>query len=168
MKNRIVNLNTAVVEPLPAAMAPQGPAKDRYDPRVAMVGALAGAAKLGFNLIALSPGKRAFPFHSHRTNEEAFLVLSGRGEVRLGGERRAIVAGDLICAPAGGPETAHQIINSSDEELRYLAIGTRETPDVIEYPDTGKFRVLDVPRGEDQGFDAHRGTGPSVGYWDGE
>lgn len=168
MQNRVVNVNTAVAEPLPEAMAPQGRARERYAPQVAMLSALVGATKLGFNLIVLAPGKRAFPFHSHRTNEEAFLVLSGRGEIRLGAARHAIVAGDLIAAPAGGRETAHQIINTGEGELRYLAIGTRETPDVIEYPDTGKFRVIDVPRGEDGGFDVHREVGPSAGYWDGE
>lgn len=167
MSTRIINVNVTPVEPLPAAIAPRGPARERYGPRVAMLGALVGAEKLGCNLIVLAPGMRAFPFHSHRTNEEAFFVLSGDGQIRMGSKIHAIRSGDLISAPAGGPETAHQIINTGDVELRYLAFSTRETPDVIEYPDTAKFRVIDIPRG-DSGFDAHRSSGPSIDYWDGE
>jgi uncharacterized cupin superfamily protein len=43
-----------------------------------------GAQKLGYNLTVVPPGKRAFPFHSHRVNEEMFFVLEGEGEVRIG------------------------------------------------------------------------------------
>lgn len=168
MKSQIVNLATAALAPLPPGMAPQGSALDHYDPRVAMLGLQVGAEKLGYNLIALPPGKRGFPFHSHRTNEEAFLVIVGTGEVRLGSGRFPIGPGDLISAPAGGPETAHQIINTGSQELRYLAISTRETPDVIEYPDTGKFRVLDIGRRGGDGFDAMRAPAPSADYWEGE
>jgi len=168
MTTRIVNLNAAEPAPLPAPHGPEGPALNRYAPRVAMLGPQIGAEKLGCNLIALAPGKRGFPFHSHRANEELFLILSGSGEVRLGAERRPIAAGDLIGAPAGGPASAHQIVNTGSGELRYLAIGTRESPDVIEYPDTGKFRVLDIPRGGEAGFDAIHGPGGPAGYWDGE
>jgi uncharacterized cupin superfamily protein len=133
-----------------------------------MLGLQLGAEKLGYNLIALPPGKRGFPFHSHRNNEEVFLVISGIGEVRLGDQRHPIGPGDLIAAPAGGPDTAHQIANTGQAELRYLAISTRETPDVIEYPDTGKFRVLDIGRGGDNGFDAMRAPGDAADYWQGE
>lgn len=168
MTSRIVNLNAAEPAPLPAPHGPEGPARERYAPRVAMLGPQIGAEALGCNLIALAPGKRGFPFHSHRTNEELFLVLSGTGEVRLGAERHPIAAGDLIGAPAGGPDSAHQIINTGEVELRYLAIGTRQSPDLIEYPDTGKFRVLDIGRGGDAGFDAIQGPAGAAGYWDGE
>ena len=48
----------------------------------------------------------------------------------------------MIAAPAGGPETAHQIVNTSDGELRYLAVSTMLEPEVIGYPDSGKFGVF--------------------------
>lgn len=164
----IVNLSACDVAPLPAGIAPTGEATERYAPQVAMVGYQLGTERLGFNLIALAPGKRAFPFHSHRTNEEAFLVLAGSGEVRIGEARHPIREGDLIAAKAGGPETAHQIINTGDVELRYLAISTREVPDLIQYPDTGKFRVIDPPRGGDPGFDVLYGRDGPSDYWKGE
>ena len=42
----------------------------------------------------------------------------------------------------GGPETAHQIVNPSDAELRHLAVSTKISPELAEYPDSGKFGVL--------------------------
>ena len=34
-----------------------------------------GAEKLGYNMVTLSPGKTAFPYHFHRANEEAFFAM---------------------------------------------------------------------------------------------
>jgi uncharacterized cupin superfamily protein len=49
-------------------------------------------------------------------------------------------AGDVIATPI---RTAHQIINTSDAELRYLAISTMMIePDIAEYPDSGKRLML--------------------------
>jgi uncharacterized cupin superfamily protein len=121
-----------------------------------------GAQKLGYNVTAVPPGKRAFPFHAHRVNEEMFFVLEGSGEVRMGATRHPIKKGDFIACPAGGPETAHQIINTGTTELRYLAVSTKMSPELVEYPDSKKMgvaadgtRVLFRPDG-------------SVGYWDDE
>ena len=165
MHPQIVNLDQVELPPLPPGAAPTGSAAERYGPRVAMLGRQIGARALGYNLIALAPGLRGFPFHSHRANEEAFLILSGQGEVRLGDQRHPIVAGDLIAAPAGGPDSAHQIINTGAVELRYLALSTRLPLDIIDYPDTGKYRALDEASG---GFDVIGRHGGAVGYWDGE
>ena len=35
-----------------------------------------------------------------------------------------------MACPAGGPESAHQIINCGDEELRYLAVSTQRAPEI--------------------------------------
>ncbi|MFZ1990157.1 MAG: cupin domain-containing protein, partial [Alphaproteobacteria bacterium] len=81
-----------------------------------------GAQKLGYGLVVLPPGKRGWPAHSHRVNEEAFFILEGQGEVRIGKETYPVKKGDFIANPPGGPETAHQIRNtSSAHELRYIA-----------------------------------------------
>jgi hypothetical protein len=58
-------------------------------------------------------------------------------------ERYPVRPGDVALCPAGGAETAHQLINTSaSDELRYLAISTMNEPDVAEYPDSNKFAVL--------------------------
>ncbi len=126
------------------------------------VGPLIGAQKLGYNVTVVPPGKRAFPFHNHQVNEEMFFILEGSGEVRIGDERYAIEKGDFIACPTGGPELAHQIINTSSEELRYLAVSTKQTPEIAEYPDSNKFGILT----EKMRFIGR--VEESLGYWDGE
>ena len=115
---------------------------DRYEARLASLAPLIGARKLGARLCVLPPGKAAWPFHAHLVNEEMVVVLSGAGCLRLGAERHPIKAGDVISLVAGNADSAHQIINDSSEDLRYLAISTMEQPEVCLYPDTDKFGVL--------------------------
>jgi uncharacterized cupin superfamily protein len=131
-----------------------------------------GAQKLGYNVTAVPPGKRAFPFHNHRVNEEMFFILEGTGEVRIGEAVHPIRAGDVIACPPGGKETAHQIVNSGAAELKYLAVSTRLSPDIAEYPDSGKFGVLaEFPAeagGKPQAFRFVGRESIAVPYWDGE
>ena len=119
----------------------------------------------------MPPGKRAFPFHNHRANEEMFFVLSGSGEIRIGSDVHPIRAGDVIACPAGGPETAHQIINTGTEELRYLAVSTKMSPEIAEYPDTGKFGITAQyqagPDGQPRMFMFVGREDQSLDYWEG-
>jgi uncharacterized cupin superfamily protein len=115
---------------------------ETYEARVGAIAPRIGAQKLGYNLTVLAPGKRGFPRHNHRVNEEMFFVIEGEGEVRIGDERHPIRAGDVIACPPGGPETAHQIVNTSSRELRYLAVSTKLSPEIVDYPDSGKFGIL--------------------------
>jgi len=172
MHPRILNLNQVDLESLPEALAPTGDTAARYQQRMARVGQQLGAQKLGYRLYVLEPGMRGSPFHSHRVNEEMFYVLAGEGEIRLGADRFPIRAGDVIACPPGGPETAHQIINSSNAELRYLAVSTQQSPEICEYPDSGKYAVMDDfkvdAEGNASGFVAIARPGDGVDYWDGE
>ncbi len=100
-----------------------------------------------------------------------FLVLEGQGEVRIGQETFPIKKGDVIAHPPGGTETAHQIVNTSNAELKYLAVSTVATPEICDYPDSGKFAVMQVQAGPDGKpkfwrFAARDGTG--LNYFDGE
>jgi len=113
-----------------------------FEAQMGAIAPLLGAKKLGCRLTVLPPGKKAFPFHSHYVNEELFLVLEGEGTLRLGDRHIPLRPYDVVCCPPGGPETAHQIINTSEGNLRYLCISTMEQPDVMEYPDSGKFGVF--------------------------
>ena len=115
---------------------------DRFAARFGLISRKLGSRGLGYNLTVVPAGKRAFPFHSHRVNDEMFFVVSGRGEVRIGEHRWSIREGDVIACPPGGPETAHQIINNSDSELKYLAVSTTVSPEVAEYPDSDKVGVI--------------------------
>jgi uncharacterized cupin superfamily protein len=146
-------------------------AKEHYQAKLGDVGRRLGAQKLGYNLTVVPARKQAFPMHNHRANEEMFFILAGEGEFRIGRERHTIRAGDVICCPPGGPETAHQIINTSDTELKYLAVSTRITPEIAEYPESGKFGVYGEfhdADGKPKPFRFIGRDGNAVDYWDGE
>lgn len=172
MPKPVINVDELEFKPRPEAMRATGPAADVFDARVAQVSSRIGARKLGFNVTAVPAGKVAFPFHSHRANEELFFVLQGSGVVRMGNDTYPIRQGDFIACPPGGLETAHQIRNTGNEELRYVAISTLVYPELAEYPDSGKFGVYArVPGARPGSPGEFRYVGReslAVGYWDGE
>lgn len=172
MKKPIVNLDDAEFHSRPEARAPQGKAAATFDVRTAYISRQLGAERLGYNISAVPPGKAAYPFHSHRVNEEMFLVLSGSGEVRIGDETYAIREGDVIACPAGGPETAHQIRNNGSTDLRYLAVSTMLSPEICDYPDSEKFGVYAQLAAAEDGspkfFYFMGRDGMALDYWDGE
>jgi uncharacterized cupin superfamily protein len=140
--------------------------------RLGRIGPLIGAQKLGCVLHIVAAGQKAFPRHAHHTNEEMFFIVSGEGTYRLGEETFPIRAGDIVSAPAGDVSTAHQIVNISQGELRYLAFSTRLDPDVVEYPDSNKFAVASMVPPDKRLMGAKlmyigRREG-SLGYFDGE
>ena len=71
-----------------------------------------------------------------------FLILEGKGELRFGDQRYPIRKHDVIACPQGGPEVAHQIINTGTTTLRYLALSTMSEVDTCEYPDSGKILIV--------------------------
>lgn len=101
-----------------------------------------GARKLGYNLTELPPGKAQCPFHSHREEEEMFLVLEGQGELRFGDQRFKIRKHDVIACPTGDATVAHQIINTGTAPLRYLALSNLSDTEICEYPDSNKVGVF--------------------------
>ena len=117
---------------------------EQFVAKLGRVGALIGAQKLGCQLHIVPAGKKAFPRHNHHANEEMFYVVSGAGVYRHGDETYPIREGDVIGAVSGDVATAHQIVNTSEGELNYLAFSTRIDPDVMEYPDSSKFTVASM------------------------
>ncbi|MET4698792.1 putative cupin superfamily protein [Constrictibacter sp. MBR-5] len=145
---------------------------DSFEARMAPVAAPAGARRLGARLVEVPPGKKAWPYHCHHANDEMFVILSGRGELRFGGQVHAVAAGDVVVCPSGGPETAHQIAALGPEPLRYLAVSTMNEPDVMEYPDSGKLTVFAgaAPGGDKAArrVALNVRTRDGVDYWEGE
>ena len=145
---------------------------DLYEARMASFAAALGARMLGGRLVVVPPGKRAWPFHGHHANEEMFVILSGTGRLRYADQDHALCAGDVALCPAKGAASAHQIINDGTADLRYLAISTMNEPDVIDYPDSGKFAVMAgaAPGGDkaSRSVDHVGRYADAVGYWDDE
>jgi uncharacterized cupin superfamily protein len=163
----VIALASVTLEPRPEAWRPSGAAAEKFHVERAPLGERLGLTKLGLNLTQVNPGRTAYPFHSHRANDELFYVIAGEGTLRLGERRLPVKAGDVIGCPVGGPESAHQLINTGGVPLRYLSISTNIDPDICEYPDSGKVG-------------AYAGDDPKTGlmhlsrradakdYWDGE
>jgi uncharacterized cupin superfamily protein len=133
---RAIDAKVINIDELPLEHFEKG---DRFACDSARIGPLLGAKDLGYSYDVVPAGKRSCPFHSHRGEEEMFFIVRGRGLLRYGAETRPIRAGDFICCPAGGPDTAHQIVNDSSEELAYISVSTMMPAEVCEYPDSGKI-----------------------------
>ena len=167
MSAPIASLHTLSFVPRPTEYLPTKPTTAaRFDASRAMLGDALGLTKLGVNVTAVQRGKSAYPFHSHRANDELFLILVGRGELRLGSARHAVKEGDLIGCPAGDASTAHQLVNTGDSELRYLAVSTQIDPEVCEYPDSGKIGAY--CGSDDKGLMHLSRSADAAAYWDGE
>lgn len=122
-----------------------------------------GLTRLGATYTEVPPGKSSCPYHVHHAVDEMFVILAGQGDYRFGESRYSVRAGDILGAPSGGPECAHQLINTGAETLKYLAISSVSDVDVCEYPDSGKFGT-----GSRGGFRFIGRRGESLDYWDGE
>ncbi len=144
---------------------------ERFAARLGPLATRLGARKLGYRVVVVPPGKTAWPCHFHHVNEEMFLILDGHGTLRMGGEHHPLRPGDVVCLPAG-VETAHQIFNTSGAALKYLAVSTMEAPDIVEYPDSGKFAVYvgSAPGGPEEArtFEVVAPRSAAVDYWAGE
>ncbi len=93
-------------------------------------------------------------------------MLEGEGTLRVAGEMLPVRAGDVVFVPAG-PDYPHQFINTSQNPMKDLSVSTRESPEICEYPDSGKY--LAMAKGtEGREFSAIRRASDSLDYWDGE
>ncbi len=142
----------------------------KFQAKLGRMAPMIGAEKLGAMLTIVEPGKRAFPFHVHHEIEEMIYVIEGVGEYRFGSETYPIKPGDLLAAPCGGPERAHQIVNTGGETMKYLAFSTMSKIDIVEYPDSDKFLAFASEDGNPQTarmrYIGRKDT--AVEYFDGE
>jgi uncharacterized cupin superfamily protein len=84
------------------------------------------------------PGKPNFPYHAHSAQWELYLIVSGEGNVRHKNGTMEVVAGDAFIF---GPDEAHQLINSGQEDLVYYVIADNPIGESSYYPDSGKWKV---------------------------
>ena len=143
---------------------------DKFNANRAPIAPHIGGEKLGYSVIKLKPGKRAWPYHSHHVIEEMFYVIEGEGTLRHADKEYPVRAGDFISSPAD-PTLPHQIINTSDKEMVYIAVSTNEATDVALYPDSGKYGVWHGSTKDSNAPGSFRviaRTETGVDYWDGE
>lgn len=152
-QKNIIHLSKVPLEPMKAPEgSPFGGLRQR-------IGTAIGAKKLGYSFFTVPAGKAAFPFHLHHTNEEMIYILEGEATLRLGKEEIAVSAGTFIACPPG-QDYPHQLINTSNEDLRYLVVSTMEYPDISEYPDSHKIDAY-VTSALEGGFRAYTKKAPT-------
>ena len=117
---------------------------DGFRARRARLGYQLGAERLGLSLWELPAGEAAYPFHYHLAEEELVIVLAGRPVLRTSEGRREIAEGEVVSFPRG-ESGAHQIVNDSDEVVRFLAASTNGDPDIVVYPDSNKLGAAERP-----------------------
>ena len=88
----------------------------------------AGAREAGVALPSTLCGRR-----------KLFVVLEGEGTLRYDDEEFPIRSGDMVLTPPG-PDTAHQIINTSETKLRYLALSGKAKTGGLLLPGFRKVR----------------------------
>jgi len=137
-----------------------------YDTVCARLARGTAARALGMSIDVVAPGMRGCPYHLHHAQEEAFVILEGSGTLRVAGEMLELKAGDVAFLPPG-PDYPHQIINTSEAPLKYLSISTQTRPEIVEYPDSGKYLASAGPSGPPQ-FARMGRLDQDLEYWEGE
>ena len=70
------------------------------------------------------PAGASVPFvHFHKTNEEVYGIISGKGKVIIDGEEIALNAGDWVRI---SPAAKRQFFAAEDEGISYVCIQTKE------------------------------------------
>jgi uncharacterized cupin superfamily protein len=129
--------------------------RDGYRSRGVRVAQAIGAEQIAARLVELEAGQHASPYHFHHGIEEWVIVVTGSPRVRTPEGERALGKGDVLCFPVGAAG-AHRVTGPGT----VLLVSDRRTPDVVEYPDSGK--VLISPPGT-----AFR-SADAVDLWEGE
>jgi uncharacterized cupin superfamily protein len=106
--------------------------------RRARVGKAAGAERLGASLWEVDPGQAAYPYHVHMAEEELLVILEGSPSIRTPDGWRELEPGEVVSFPTG-EEGAHQLLNRTDQVVRFLAISTAGQPEILVQPDSGKL-----------------------------
>lgn len=97
--------------------------------------------KIGATLYEIAPGRSGGFYHFHHGAEELLVVLRGRPTLREPQGERVLEEGAVVHFPVG-PAGAHQVINRSEEPVRYLMASNRSSPEAVEYPDSRQLSVM--------------------------
>lgn len=100
-----------------------------------------GLTMLGASYFEVQPGESAFPFHVHYLEDEIIVILEGEGTYRFGETSHKVTVGDVLGAPAGRAELAHQLTNTGMGVLKYICVANQTETNVVELPEQGVLRV---------------------------
>jgi len=136
-----------------------------YRARRAKVGFQGGAVKTGLSYWEVEPGESAYPYHAHLTEEEIIVVMEGRPSLRTPDGWRELERGEVVVFPTG-EKGAHQIVNKTDETIRFLAFSNAGAPEIVIQLDAGKVGAFERPA-DGGGMKLWFREADAVGYFEG-
>lgn len=123
---------------------------------------------LSMSVYVLDPGEKHLPYHFHHGAEELLLVLEGTPTLRTPEGEQVLRPGDVVpfARGAGG---AHQLWNAGETTVRFVMAAAGTTPEVVEYPDSGKLAAMaKTPSQAGPQLWSMHFLEQATGYWDGE
>lgn len=97
--------------------------------------------RIGATVAEIPPDGTSGFYHFHHGAEELLVVLRGLPTLREPAGERALEQGEVVHFTVG-PEGAHQLINRTEEPVRYVIASNRSSPEAVEYADTRQISVM--------------------------
>jgi len=77
------------------------------------------AAPLKFVHYTVLPPRTSIGLHTHKNDQEMYILLEGEGIMEIDGEKTAVKKGDVIL---NKPFGTHALYNTSDNEIKILVM----------------------------------------------
>jgi uncharacterized cupin superfamily protein len=119
------------------------------------LGAHAGLANFGVNLVRLEPGGISSQRHWHTRQDEFVLVMEGELTLETDAGARVVGPGTCIGFPADSGD-GHRLVNRTSRDGVFLVVGDRGPGDACHYPDVDLH--LPPVEGGRRGFTRKDGT----------
>lgn len=98
------------------------------------LGETGGLSQFGANLVILEPGAKSSLRHWHRNEDEFVMVTRGICTLIDDDGRHEMRPGDCAAFPAG-EANGHHFVNETEDEARFLVVGTRAPHEIATYSD---------------------------------
>ena len=98
------------------------------------LGEAGGLTQYGVNIVVLEPGAKSSLRHWHLREDEFVIVTQGTCTLVDDHGRHEMSVGDCAAFPAGDAN-GHHFVNETEEEARFLVVGTKTPDEVATYSD---------------------------------
>jgi len=107
------------------------------------VGDAGGLTQFGANIVILAPGAKSSLRHWHEEQDEFVMVTQGICMLIDDNGDHEMTVGDCATFKAGDPN-GHHFVNRTEDEARFLVIGTRTPTETGWYSDHDLKVVIDA------------------------
>ena len=98
------------------------------------LGDAGGLTQFGVNVVVLQPGAKSSLRHWHLNEDEFEMVTEGTCTLVDDTGRHEMSVGACAAFPAG-EENGHHLVNETEDEARFLVVGTKAPREVATYSD---------------------------------